>query len=587
MERVYTILVGENDRSDEQIAARTAALREMGMEQRAAWTNVRVFASLQTPTLPLPSGGLLIGEIYSKNGAPVYEASDLGLRSDGHDIVRRIFDEFWGDYVIALPDPGISGAVSVTRSPSHACAMECIYSFEDGKGFFTSDVTIATRLGICERRVDYAHLANSLIRSDLKTRSTGLADVSELLPGHTLSVSGMQTNLVSDWDPFAFVRPEVRVDDREDAISSVRRAVEMVVGAWAGQDRSVLLELSGGLDSSIVGACLRGTAARVACATVTSSSPGADECDYAQLVAALLGAETTAVEMDYDAAPFEFALPRQSVVPVIGALQNAVDVLMQRSATQAGATTYFSGAGGDTVFCYLPNAAPAADAFRSAGATAGFEAIQDLSTFHQCTFWKAARLTWRQLTQPRQAYVEEDRSLILAGLASPTAERNPWLDAPIDALAGDRLRIFGLSTALFYQQSCPRGLERNLRMPLLSQPVIEACLRVPSWMWFQGGHNRSIARAAFADVLPSRILLRKSKGSLSAFLGALYRRRRSEMLSFLLDGELTARGILDADALRAIRRQGSEQAGANFARVFRICAVENWVRQQSSAQSSL
>ena len=118
-------------------------------------------------------------------------------------------------------------------------------------------------------------------------------------------------------------------------------------------------------------------------------------------------------------------------------------------------------------------------------------------------------------------------------------------------------------------------------MPLLSQPVIEACLRVPSWMWFHGGQNRAIARLAFSHELPPRILARRSKGTFTAYLGAIYRRRMKDMLDLLLGGELEAHRLLDTGKLLEMAERDIPRNDNAFMRLFQLCTYENWIREQT------
>lgn len=117
-------------------------------------------------------------------------------------------------------------------------------------------------------------------------------------------------------------------------------------------------------------------------------------------------------------------------------------------------------------------------------------------------------------------------------------------------------------------------------LPLLSQPVVEACLRVPTWMWIAEGRNRSVARAAFADVLPSVILNRRSKGSYLGFFAAVYKRGRMQMLDLLATGHLRARGLLDIKAIEYVVRNDLPPNESSFVRIFDLCMVENWLRHQ-------
>ncbi|THF64870.1 asparagine synthase [Pseudothauera nasutitermitis] len=586
MSHAYLVLIedacqpGSRDSNHPSVSPRSA-----GMQLRATLGTAFVFTSSDTPTLQLPNGAVIIGDLYSLSGNLIQASSQIsGVPSDASEARRLILQNYWGDYILVMQEASHQPLISITRGPSPASDLLCFYSARHGKTFATSDISLVTRLGHYHKLVDFDYIAHRLIYPSLKTSRTGIADVSELLPGCTLRLTNGHANVAQDWSPWNFVDKNARYSDHHEAALAIRTAIKLVVAAWANQDKSILLELSGGLDSSIVGACLKDTHANVTCGTLTTSTPGADEREYAALVADMLGAELLSTQLQYDYAQFEFPLPQRFVTPVIGPLQYAIDRVMMETADQYGVTSYFSGAGGDTVFCYQTSAAPAADAFLGAGISTGIRTIQDISMFHQCTYWKAGRLTFRKLFQRQDKLYDIDRTLLSKHIPLPTTEQHPWLSPPNEeALIGDRQRIFELSATHFFRDSCLRATTRRFRMPLLSQPVIEACLRAPSWMWFSGGQNRAVARHAFADELPPRILARKSKGSFTSYLGALYRRRRGEMLHFLLNGVLQSQNLLDAGALRTLTQSQSTSDGDTVLRVLQLCTLENWVRQQSKS----
>src|SRR3546814_11360303 len=53
--------------------------------------------------------------------------------------------------------------------------------------------------------------------------------------------------------------------------------------------------------------------------------------------------------------------------------------------------------------------------------------------------------------------------------------------------------------------------------PLMSQPIVEACLSVPSWEACRGGIDRSFARRSFARDLPASVIERRVKGGPDQF----------------------------------------------------------------------
>lgn len=87
--------------------------------------------------------------------------------------------------------------------------------------------------------------------------------------------------------------------------------------------------------------------------------------------------------------------------------------------------------------------------------------------------------------------------------------------------------------------------------PLMSQPILEACLSVPSWLWCEGGRNRAVAREAFRDCLPQIVINRRTKGAFNGLVTQLIERHRSFIREMLLDGILAQHGILDRDLVAA------------------------------------
>src|SRR5699024_9489668 len=117
----------------------------------------------------------------------------------------------------------------------------------------------------------------------IKTGRTGLVGLRELLPGCQLYLRECDSTIEEIWTPWTFVTPQHRHRERRAAQAALRRAVTSTVSCWAETDKSLLLELSGGLDSSIIAACLRGAPAHVACCNLVTPVPGADERQYAML----------------------------------------------------------------------------------------------------------------------------------------------------------------------------------------------------------------------------------------------------------------------------------------------------------------
>ncbi|KZC38074.1 MULTISPECIES: asparagine synthase-related protein [Rhodanobacter] len=579
--RYIILLGGRLNRNADYMPQLGTLLRAAGMTCKLESASVRVFASTDVPTLAIPGHGLLIGQVFAKDGQPISQPLDID--GSARELTRRLLQDTWGNYVAIFGDRDNISAITLLRDPSGA--VPCVYSLADGEGFITSDISLAVDLGLYRREVNWQAIAHGLTFPYLKTARTALQRVSELLPGCVLTCLGRDVSVRSAWSPWRFVEKGVRHEDHRVAAEDVGAAVSSAVKSLSTGDDRFLVELSGGLDSSIVAICLRHALLRATFCTLVMPVAGTDERSYARLVTEALGQGLFSVEIGFDNVHLEFPVPRSSVLPTIGMLQHVINGAWEAAGNRYGVDGFFSGAGGDTVFCYLKTAAPAADAFLERGVRAGIAAIGNLATLHRCTVFKAGRLTLKKVVRRPRATWKEDRTLLNPACAAPTSEHHPWMDAPSSALPGDHEKIHDLIGNQLFRDAGLRGLERSMHFPLLSQPVMEACLKVPSWMWIADGRNRAIARQAFADRLPQAILDRRSKGSYTGHMAGVYTRNKRKIREFLEEGQLCAHDLLDRPALANFFAKELTSRDLSFLRIFDLCAVENWTRQQSHGPS--
>lgn len=559
--------------SDRQVAF----LRSRNMQHVPMTAPISLFVSQETPTLIVP-GGMVIGHLFSKDGKPA-KSESLPVRKSEESFAKHLLEHYWGEYLLIQAAVRDSRELNILREPSGG--VPCVYSVQEPLGFVTSDISLATGLGIHHRQIDWDFIAQALAYPHVNTVRTGLTGVRELLPGCSLILSGTAAKVREDWSPWAFVTGPHRHHDPEEAAAEIRTVVDTVIKAFAEADKSVLVELSGGLDSSIVAMCLRETRAQLTCCNLVTPVPGADERRYALLVADALGVELHTETLNFADANFDFVSPVQITKPRMSVLQHVSQEAMAAMASTQGATSFFSGGGGDTVFCYAAGAAPAADAFKEVGLSAGLAAIDDLSTLHQCTYWKAGRLTLKKLLRGAKVPFKANTSLLEPSITIPELDPHPWFTAPAGTLAGDQERIADLAGTQVFRDGAPRGSTHRLRLPLLSQPVMEACLKAPTWMWIAGGENRALARAAFAQRLPRAVLERRSKGTFMNYFGAIYERQKPHIREYLLTGHLQAHGLLDTNALETFFETVLPPRDTSFMRAFDLCMIENWIRHQS------
>jgi asparagine synthase (glutamine-hydrolysing) len=118
--------------------------------------------------------------------------------------------------------------------------------------------------------------------------------------------------------------------------------------------------------------------------------------------------------------------------------------------------------------------------------------------------------------------------------------------------------------------------------PLMSQPVLELCLQLPTYVLIQGGQDRALARRAFAEDLPRQVARRTTKGGSTTIAKTLYEKNLPFIRELLLDGELVRAGYLDRKKLELNLRPGHAILGHAFGEILiEHLSTEAWLRSWS------
>jgi asparagine synthase (glutamine-hydrolysing) len=265
--------------------------------------------------------------------------------------------------------------------------------------------------------------------------------------------------------------------------------------------------------------------------------------------------------------------------------------LEARLAAERGATGVFSGAGGDSLFVQARADLSVADYLRRHGFRHGVLPVAlDAARITRKSLWPVLRDgIARHLRKPYAsplAEFAEARSLIpdavLQAARNDDTLIHPWIRAAGDLSPGLLWHVLCLSVPpAFYE--CFGGDTDIERTPvLMSQPLIELSLRIPSYVWITGGRDRAVARRAFADVLPAAIVRRTQKGAIDQHNLSIFDANADYVREMLLDGLLVRQGLLDRERLDRYLTRGASRADFEYNDVLRhhLC-TEVWLRRWS------
>ena len=529
------------------------------------------------PMIAIDARTVVLGYLFRK-GPPSVRVRE-GAGADGSALAaangRALLTGYWGGYIFVHVTQG--GALYVLRDPSGL--LPCYIRRAGVETALAGDVTDLAVPG--PGRIDIEEIGRILASGDARGRKTCLVGVEELIAGECLIVDRLAATIEPWWSPWDHVAP--RKMSIEEEASHLRQTIADCVGSWSSCFPSILLGSSGGLDSSIVAVAATPRSERLTTLTLVSPGVAGDERPYAQAVASSLGIPLRDAPLDLADIDLERAVTPHHPWPISPIFKQAVGAVHRRLQLEMPIDAHFSGNGGDGIFCSIRSAVPLLDHFRSERpSTAIGKTVRNISSLTGADMFTVLKHAWARHRRAGGAHVPRYSEL---GLERELVERieaqgfsHPWLLPPADALPGKTVHVAFLMRAQKSIELYPRRSAPPHIAPLLSQPIVELCLSIPTWHWIADGRDRAVARAAFSNRLPKKIVDRSQKGGPAEFNLSIYSTQRDRLHEMLRGGALAAAGIIDISFLDE-REDMSWRGNAREQRILSFAAAESWARR--------
>lgn len=574
----YLAIAGQSDPFGVKRLIEERVLAAAGM--RRVWSSpcLTLLSDSDRPILLDESRGVILGPVYTY--PPAARAMNAPGKEESEAIAQtrcdRLIERYWGNYIAFLGECE-GKAAQILRAPFGT--LECLMLHHRGITLLASDLALLKMAADRTFAPDWEMIAGHLLTDGLRQARSCLQGIEELLWGERLVVSGAGVMREQAWSPWQFARQRRPAMRPETAADVLRETAIAVVGAQARDAGPLVLMLSGGLDSSILAACLAAADLPVTCLNLTTGDSTGDERAYARAVAAKLGAPL--IEADHDLCRVDVTRSQAAglVRPLARSFAQATRHAKARAAENCGARVVFDGGGGDNLFCSLQSVAPVADRLRVAGpGPSAWRTVRDMALLTQTGALtiarKAVHRAW--MRSPRWRWPCDTR--FLSGVAAERAGpvRHRWLDTPPGALPGAAAHVALMIAVENLLETADGALAECA--PLIAQPLVELCLSLPTWLWCRDGYNRVVAREAFASRLPREVVWRRTKGTPDGFVTRLYEANREGLAELLGNGLLADQGLLDREAVLAALSQAGPVKGHDHLRLLRIADVEAWVR---------
>jgi asparagine synthase (glutamine-hydrolysing) len=542
-------------------------------------------------------GGVVLGILFSRSpgGRSASAMSALDVE-ESHRILatggRHLIDHYWGRYVAFLRDAA-SDVIWVLRDPT--ATLPCHTVSFCGVSVYFSWMEDGVRLGLDDFSINWKYVAAALCYTRLQLHSTALEGVSQVLGGECVSLSRGLVSRTFYWNPLRIVDSNV-FEDPGEAAEALRHCVQDCVHAWASCYGGIVHTLSGGLDSSIVMACLQNAPSQpqVTCVNYHSTGADADERHFARLAARRSGYELIEHERNLQLS-FEplLRMQRSSVPPIIFLYYLENNRTEAQIAAEHGATAVFSGNTGDQLFYQARGAFAAGDYVSRHGVRRPlFNIALDAARMDRVSVWAVLREAlahgWLGRRWNPRSDVGQFRQLLSAD-AINAAQRDenfshPLFRDPGRVPSGKLYHAYSLLFPPEFHTPTQQPGDPELIAPLYSQPLIELCLRIPTYLLTLGGWDRSIARRAFELDVPREIIGRQTKGGMEEHAKTIFLENIGLVRELLLDGFLVQEGILDRKKLREVLAGNPTRLGSGTVELYDYFAAEAWVRRWQGAQ---
>ena len=495
--------------------------------------------------------GLVLGSVFkSSDGAFASALKNLDYddcqhigSTSGHHLTRN----FWGQYIAFFRDSQ-SGFYRVLRDPSGA--LPCFRSVSDTQTLHFSRLKDARDLGNLKIERNTSFFERGFLLPRTPRRSTAILGVHQVLPGECGNL-GARLDRKFLWDPYEAAESEAGASSGE-AAAALERSVIKAVTAMCGSEDSILHNL-GGFDSSVLLGCMSYHLPNLNIECINYHANDGLSNELQSVREMIESTKATLREVEYDIEAVDLLSLYKTELPV-SPMQNfdcsAPASRLNSAAARFGTRSVTFGIGGDNVFFALRHVVHALDFARVNGESLAYPWIALCAArYGNMSFWSTLwhmliernvpHDAWRfvkAMLDPRARWSFLSSDILEAGIVDD--EFHPML-LPRDRIGKGKL--FHILNCAFqgleYQDLWDPKADIVNILPLLSQPVIEQCIKIPTWTLATGGIDRGLARISFKEYLPRSIRLRTSKSFPDSLYQNLFAKHRSMITDILLNGE--------------------------------------------------
>jgi asparagine synthase (glutamine-hydrolysing) len=580
----------------------------IGMVYRAFHTNAE--SRRERQPLLSQSGQLLCWDGRLDNRAELLPLVESELRGDRTD-VAIVFAAFrkWGtdfcsrlvgDFALSLWDP-FAKTLLLARDPF---GVRPLYYFHNNDAFiWSSTLTSLLALPAIDAEVNDEYVAGCLALYP-EPASTPYRNIIAVEPGQLVTVKERQLQTRRFWRPAE--NNEVRYTKDEEYEEHFRQLFREAVSCRLRSDHPVWSELSGGLDSSSIVLMAdqiqadERTAANPVHTLSFVDNPSVTFFDHRFIEVVERAREHQGLHLDGDGHWIHIAAPEDHFIatPLTSLCVAELHQRVWQSMKDADARVLLSGLGGDQVT--WSNLEPGPELCDLLVARKAISLHRRLQVWSEATHIPYVQLLWQEAVLPflpvslrarfqnqiqLSSWLDRDfvkRMKIEERLVLP---KDPFeFKLPSRRIQSSRIWyiVMNIARGEYWEHA---AYEKTY--PFLHRPLVEFLINVPMGQKLRPDETRSLMRRALKDLLPTKILERRSKGTTGEALCRGLANEWPRIRPLLVDSHLERRGYVNGKELVQALNRARHGMEFNISGLLQVLALEVWLRSLEHKHNDL
>lgn len=522
---------------------------------------------------------LFAGRLFSRNLYTPHELTRRDIDAIKASRGKFLAQHFWGRYIVATVDQERK-TISLFKDPQGLATV--FISEQEDAIYFASELPALYDLLPNKPEIDWEYFASFLVGSQHLTTRTPFKGIIELFAGCgvTLSFQGIGKQSVF-WNP-----TELTHDQQADEAyeNNLIQTFSHCVKAWTHNVLGIVAELSGGIDSSSVLMMLKDALEPdqkiVACNFYHPAIASSDEREYAKKVAIHCETQLEFLDMN-NYLPFDHEVTEQFDKPTSLLLFRYTDFMQLYPDYEI-----MSGQGGDHLFMAPFPIESITDYFMVNGFKGITKKIKETSAYYRMPLMEVIQKNVKTYLRYKMGKGEPQETIpttnwmksSLKTCMQPALFDLPFKEDLKKILPAKQAHISAIYQAVaFIDRGYVQAYTPAIN-PLLSQPLVELALSVPTYALYGEDIDRAPFRRGMYRLKKHDYIWRKSKGETSGTLMLGFRKNFEKLSQLVLHGRLAQEGLIDTTLLHEHLQKIMHGKNDDLWTVINLISIELWFK---------